>query len=89
VANYNAEAMGPSGAAPETVREDEPVGISNGTPPEGYTIQQVAAFKAHVTMLRKSLSVLTGSARARALEKLARQEARLATALSTYRADVN
>lgn len=47
-----------------------------------YTRQQLAAFKAHVTMARRSLDGLTGDARMTAIGKLARYEARLATALA-------
>ena len=47
-----------------------------------YTRQQIAAFKAHITMLRNKLGDLQGTARDAAVAKLARYEARLAAALS-------
>jgi hypothetical protein len=49
---------------------------------DGYTVQQIAAFKAHITMLRRSLPGLKGNALTAAVQKLARWEERLAAASS-------
>jgi hypothetical protein len=82
VASYKAETSDAQGAMVYQVTEDEQAHAGNKSRHEGYTTQQIAAFKAHITMLRKSLPRLTGEAKAMALQKLARQEARLAAALS-------
>jgi len=86
VASHQADAMQPSVVTLDSASGDEWVPTNDKPQLEGYTIQQIAAFKAHITMLRKSLTGLTGDAKATALKNLARHEARLATALATSRA---
>jgi len=61
--------------------ETRPVGAARAERSR-YTRQQVAAFKAHVTMTKRSLDGLRGARLAAAREKLARYEARLAAALT-------
>lgn len=58
------------------------VNPTNRTHNREFTRQQIAAYRAHVTMARNAASGLTGNALAVALLKLARAEARLAAALA-------
>ncbi len=60
-----------------------PAGAVDASEPVPLTRRQAAALKAHITMTRRSLNDLTGDARAAALRKLARLEARLDAALSS------
>jgi len=84
VADHKAEAVEPYGVAPGEVGEGEGRGASDSPQSERYTIRQIAAFRAHITMLRGALGGLSGTARSRAPEELGRQEARLAAALSGH-----
>jgi hypothetical protein len=83
VASSRAEPSAQSGATHSSLDQVTRVDIGKKPDPEGYTIQQIAAFKAHITMLRKSLPGLTGGAKAAALKKLAQHEARLAAATTS------
>jgi len=81
VANYKTPTRGALDAAsPEVARL---AGWESPSQPQGYTVQQLAAYKAHATMLRRSLDRLSGGARLKALQRLAYYESLLATASAT------
>jgi hypothetical protein len=82
VARYEAEATDVPDEAIERASRGSRTDTAHRTQQPAYTRQQVAAFKAHITMARRSLGGLTGDARTAALHKLARYEARLAAALA-------
>jgi len=86
VAGHRAKASHPYGDGHDAAGHGGSLGTSAPPQTDGFTIQQIAAFKAHITMLRRSLAGLSGFARANALEKLEYQEARLATALARLKA---
>lgn len=82
VARYVAEDMDTPDEAPGPADKGIRAETSSEIQQPAYTRQQVAAFKAHATMVRKSLAVLTGDAQRAAIQKLSRYEARLAAALA-------
>ena len=81
VAGHKAPATEVPTADPQLPSERKRVGTGSQRS-EPYSRQQLAAYKAHVTMVRKALPGLSGAARAAALEKLERFEVRLAAAVA-------
>jgi len=82
VATYETKALDVAAEAFEPASRSGMAYAASRTQRPAYTRQQVAAFKAHITMARRSLGGMTGDARTAALQKLARYEARLAAALA-------
>ena len=82
VASYRVTAKENEEEAIEPTRKLSAVNVVNRSGRPLYTRQQIAAFKAHLTMARKSVLRSAGNARKAAIQKVARYEARLAAVLA-------